>query len=124
LPIVGIGNGWSGRVTGGLSWTCFNGGTFSLGSEYGGLGASYKVWTASFSRRGGQLRRRRLRWCLRRFAHALDFSDAKCLRSALGHRAWRSSELSTMAAFALAQMCFSTLVALHIGFDRLKPYSK
>jgi hypothetical protein len=46
-PIVGIGNGWSGRVTGGLSWTCFNGGTFSLGSEYGGLGASYKVWTAN-----------------------------------------------------------------------------
>jgi hypothetical protein len=47
MPIVGIGNGWSGRVTAGLSWTCLNGGTLSLGSEYGGLGAQNKVWTAN-----------------------------------------------------------------------------
>jgi Autotransporter beta-domain len=47
LPIVGIGNGWSGRVTGGLALTCVGGGTLTLGSEYGGLGASYKVWTAN-----------------------------------------------------------------------------
>jgi hypothetical protein len=47
MPIVGIGNGWSGRVTGGLALTCLGGGTLSLGSEYGGLGAQYKVWTAN-----------------------------------------------------------------------------
>ena len=46
-PLVGIGNGWSGRVTGGLSATKSGGGTLSLGGELGGLGADYKVWTAN-----------------------------------------------------------------------------
>jgi hypothetical protein len=47
LPIVGIGNGWSGRVTSGITWTWDGGGTLALGGEYGGLGAHYKVWTAN-----------------------------------------------------------------------------
>src|SRR5262249_4408194 len=46
VPIVGIANGWSGRVTGGLTWTWSGGATLALGSEYGGLGAHYKLWTA------------------------------------------------------------------------------
>jgi len=47
VPIVGIANGWSGRVTGGLTWTWSGGATLALGSEYGGLGAHYKLWTAN-----------------------------------------------------------------------------
>jgi hypothetical protein len=46
-PIVGIGDGWSGRVTSGITWTWRGGGTLAFGSEYGGFGASYKVWTAN-----------------------------------------------------------------------------
>jgi hypothetical protein len=46
-PIVGIGNGWSARATGGLAYTTVAGASLSLGGEYGGLGADYKVWTAS-----------------------------------------------------------------------------
>jgi hypothetical protein len=46
-PIVGIGNGWSARVTGGIAYTTAGGASLSLGGEYGGLGADYKVWTAS-----------------------------------------------------------------------------
>jgi hypothetical protein len=46
-PIVGIGNGWSARVTGGLAYTTAGGASLSLGGEYGGLGADYKIWTAS-----------------------------------------------------------------------------
>ena len=49
-PLVGIGNGWSGRVTGGLSATKTGWGTLSLGGEFGGLGADYKVWTAERTR--------------------------------------------------------------------------
>lgn len=46
-PVVGIGNGWSGRITGGLMLSGLNGGSLALGGEYGGLGASYKIWTGS-----------------------------------------------------------------------------
>jgi hypothetical protein len=46
-PIVGIGDGWSGRVTTGVTLAQPGGGTFVLGGEYGGLGANYKVWTAN-----------------------------------------------------------------------------
>lgn len=46
-PLVGFGDGWSGRVTGGVMAARAAGGTLSLGGEYGGLGAAYKVWTAS-----------------------------------------------------------------------------
>lgn len=40
-----IKDGWSGRVTAGLSAAAKNGCTISLGGEYGGLGANFKVWT-------------------------------------------------------------------------------
>ncbi|MCK9915212.1 Ig-like domain repeat protein [Microbacteriaceae bacterium K1510] len=46
-PLVGIGNGWSARATGGLAYTTAGGASLSLGGEYGGLGADYKVWTAA-----------------------------------------------------------------------------
>jgi hypothetical protein len=46
-PIVGIGDGWSGRVTTGATVAMSGGGTFALGGEYGGIGAHYKVWTAN-----------------------------------------------------------------------------
>jgi hypothetical protein len=46
-PVVGIGAGWSGRATGGFAVAAPNGGTLSLGGEYGGLGADYKIWTAT-----------------------------------------------------------------------------
>ena len=47
LPVVGIGDGWSARVTGGVAYTAAGGASLSLGGEYGGLGAAYKVWTAN-----------------------------------------------------------------------------
>jgi hypothetical protein len=46
-PLVGFSNGWSGRVTGGVSLARVTGATVSFGGEYGGIGAAYKVWTAS-----------------------------------------------------------------------------
>jgi hypothetical protein len=46
-PLVGFSDGWSGRVTGGVNVARAAGGTFSLGGECGGLGAAYRVWTAS-----------------------------------------------------------------------------
>jgi hypothetical protein len=46
-PLVGFGDGWSGRVAGGVAVARAAGGTLSLGGEYGGLGAAYKIWTAS-----------------------------------------------------------------------------
>ena len=45
--IVGIGEGWAGRVAGGLNMRAPGGGTLSLAGEYGGLGADFKVWTGS-----------------------------------------------------------------------------
>jgi len=47
LPVVGIGDGWSARVTGGVAYTAAGGASLSLGGEYGGLGASYKIWTGN-----------------------------------------------------------------------------
>jgi hypothetical protein len=47
LPVVGLADGWSGRVTGGVTVAKRGGGTLSLGGEYGGLGADYKIWTAN-----------------------------------------------------------------------------
>jgi hypothetical protein len=46
-PLVGIGDGWSGRVTGGVTFTQKDGASVALGGEYGGFGANYKIWTAS-----------------------------------------------------------------------------
>jgi hypothetical protein len=46
-PIVGIGDGWSGRATAGISLTRKSGAAIALGGELGGLGAAYKVWTGN-----------------------------------------------------------------------------
>ena len=46
-PVANIGDGWSGRVTAGLSATAAGGCMVSLDGEYGGLGASYKIWTSN-----------------------------------------------------------------------------
>ena len=46
-PVVGIGDGWSGRATAGVSWTARSGASLALGGEYGGLGAAYKIWTGN-----------------------------------------------------------------------------
>jgi hypothetical protein len=45
LPADGFSDGWSGRITGGV--TRIGSGTLALGVEHGGLGADYKLWTAS-----------------------------------------------------------------------------
>ena len=42
-----IGTGWSGRVTSGLVATKADGKMLLLNSEYGGLGASYKIWSGN-----------------------------------------------------------------------------
>jgi len=47
VPNVGLSDGWSGRATGGVSMTAAGGGTLSLGGEYGGIGAGYKLWTGT-----------------------------------------------------------------------------
>lgn len=47
VPFVGIRDGWSGRVTGGINVATAGGGSFALGGEYGGIGAHYDVWTAN-----------------------------------------------------------------------------
>ncbi len=46
-PVANIGNGWSGRVTSGLSATAPRGVNVSLGGELGGLGATYKIWSGN-----------------------------------------------------------------------------
>lgn len=46
-PVVGIGDGWSGRITSGVAFTGKAGVTVALGGEYGGIGAAYKVWTGN-----------------------------------------------------------------------------
>ena len=43
----GIGDGWSARVTAGLSTQVWSRGTLSFGGEYGGIGANYKTWTGN-----------------------------------------------------------------------------
>ncbi len=47
VAFVGLSDGWSGRVTGGVNVPIAGGGTVALGGEYGGLGANYGVWTAN-----------------------------------------------------------------------------
>jgi len=47
VPFAGIGEGWSGRVTGGLSMPVWGRGSLTFGGEYGGLGANYKTWTGN-----------------------------------------------------------------------------
>lgn len=46
-PVACIKNGWSGRVTTGLSATASHGTVLSLGGELGGLGADYKIWSGN-----------------------------------------------------------------------------
>jgi hypothetical protein len=46
-PVANIGTGWSGRVTGGVTATADSGCTISLDGEYGGLGATYKLWSGN-----------------------------------------------------------------------------
>lgn len=46
-PVVGIGDGWSGRATAGLAVNWKSGASIALGGEYGGLGAAYKIWTGN-----------------------------------------------------------------------------
>lgn len=47
VPDADITDGWSGRVSGGISLTTSGGGTLSLGGEYGGIGAGYQTWSAN-----------------------------------------------------------------------------
>lgn len=47
VPFVGISDGWSGRVTGGVNIATVGGGSLALGGEYGGIGANYGIWTAN-----------------------------------------------------------------------------
>lgn len=46
-PVANIKNGWSGRVTSGLSAKAGRGTMLSLGGELGGLGANYKIWSGN-----------------------------------------------------------------------------
>ncbi len=48
-PVANIEDGWSGRVTTGISATAANGTLLSLGGEYGGLGANFKIWSGNIS---------------------------------------------------------------------------
>lgn len=45
--VANIGDGWSGRVTAGLSATASGGTMLLVNGEYGGLGANYKIWAGS-----------------------------------------------------------------------------
>ncbi|MBX9842193.1 MAG: autotransporter domain-containing protein [Xanthobacteraceae bacterium] len=47
VPFTGIGDGWSARATGGFSMQVLRTGSLSLGGEYGGIGANYKLWTGN-----------------------------------------------------------------------------
>jgi hypothetical protein len=46
-PVANIGTGWSGRVTSGLTATAKSGTMLLVNGEYGGLGASYKIWSGN-----------------------------------------------------------------------------
>jgi outer membrane autotransporter protein len=46
-PIALVGDGWSGRVTAGLSAWPLPNLMLTLGGDYGGLGANYKIWTGN-----------------------------------------------------------------------------
>ncbi|CAN5129161.1 hypothetical protein BH10PSE10_BH10PSE10_13850 [soil metagenome] len=47
VPFAGIGDGLSARVTGGFNTRVFAAGSLTLGGEYGGIGADYKLWTGN-----------------------------------------------------------------------------
>jgi hypothetical protein len=48
IPYVGIKDGWSERVTGGVTFANGNRGpTFAIGGDLGGLGAGYDIWSAN-----------------------------------------------------------------------------
>lgn len=47
VPFIGVSDGWSGRVTGGVNVATAGGGSLAVGGEYGGIGANYGVWTAN-----------------------------------------------------------------------------
>jgi hypothetical protein len=47
VTLVGINNGWSGRATGGLAFTSSGGASVTVGGEYGGIGAPYKIWAGN-----------------------------------------------------------------------------
>ncbi len=46
-PVVAISQGWSARVTTGASYMNDRGMMLSLGGEYGGIGANYKIWSGN-----------------------------------------------------------------------------
>ena len=46
-PVANLKNGWSARVTSGLTASTLRGANISLGGELGGLGATYKIWTGN-----------------------------------------------------------------------------
>ena len=46
-PVASIKDGWSGRVTGGVTATALRGTVLTLGGELGGLGADYKIWSGN-----------------------------------------------------------------------------
>ena len=46
-PVASIKDGWSGRVTAGMSATALHGAVISVGGELGGLGADYKIWSGN-----------------------------------------------------------------------------
>ncbi len=46
-PVANIKDGWSARVTSGLSATASRGATIALGGELGGLGSTYKIWSGN-----------------------------------------------------------------------------
>jgi hypothetical protein len=47
VPYVGIQDGWSERVTAGVTLKHASGATVSVGGELGGLGAGYDIWSAN-----------------------------------------------------------------------------
>jgi hypothetical protein len=47
IPYVGIQDGWSERVTAGVTLKHVSGATLALGGELGGLGGGYDLWTAN-----------------------------------------------------------------------------
>jgi len=46
-PSAGFGDSWSARAAAGVSMPLLKAGTLSLGGDYGGIGANYKVWTGT-----------------------------------------------------------------------------
>jgi hypothetical protein len=49
--VTGIGPGWGGRAVSGMAYSNSHGDSISLGGDYGGIGATYKVWSAKMNAR-------------------------------------------------------------------------